>query len=60
MDMIFCWHIPTLKNGFFGPQNSAVPLEHREKTFFFNFEPYDLANGMEWMCKIWWTYKYIN
>jgi hypothetical protein len=26
--------IPTIKNGFFGPQNSVVPLEHKEKTFF--------------------------
>jgi hypothetical protein len=39
--------ITTIKTGFFGPQNSAIPLEHREKTFVFNFEPYDLANGME-------------
>jgi hypothetical protein len=35
------------KNGFFGPKNSVVPLEHKEKTSFFNFEPYDLANGMK-------------
>jgi hypothetical protein len=27
--------IPTLKNGFFGPQNSAVPLEHKEFLIFF-------------------------
>jgi hypothetical protein len=57
----FSWHVPNsprnknlkslnpflLKNGFFGPQNSVVPLEHKKKTLFFNFEHYDLANGME-------------
>jgi hypothetical protein len=32
---------------FFGLQNSVVPLGHREKNFFFNFERYDLANGEE-------------
>jgi hypothetical protein len=39
--------ISTLKNGFFGLQNSAVPLGRREKNFFVNFEHYDLANGEE-------------
>jgi hypothetical protein len=48
------------KNGFFGPQNFAVPIEHMEKNFFSNFKPYDLANGMEWMCKIWWEYKHTS
>jgi hypothetical protein len=35
------------KNGFFGPQNTAVPLGRSGKNFFFDFEPYDLANGKE-------------
>jgi hypothetical protein len=39
--------ISTLKNGFFGPQNSNVSLEYMEKAFFSNFESYDLGNGME-------------
>jgi hypothetical protein len=39
--------LSTLKNGFFGLQNSIVPLKHSEKNFFFNFEHYDLANGEE-------------
>jgi hypothetical protein len=39
--------IPTLRNGSFGPQNFAIPLEHRKNNFFSNFEPYDLANKME-------------
>jgi hypothetical protein len=53
--------IPTRKNAFFGPQNFAVFLEHwKKKPFFFNFQPFDLANGMEWMYKIWWTCKHIS
>jgi hypothetical protein len=39
--------ISTLKNGFFGLQNSAVPVWGREKNRFINFEHYDLANGEE-------------
>jgi hypothetical protein len=35
----------TLKNGFFGLQNSAVPFGHSGIFIFFNFECYDLANG---------------
>jgi hypothetical protein len=35
------------KNGFFGPQITAVPLGAVEFSFFFDFEPYDLANGKE-------------
>jgi hypothetical protein len=75
MDMRFCWYVPNsprnknlkslnpyllYKMVFLAPKNSAVPLERRGKTFFFNFEPYDLANGMEWVCKIWWTYKHTS
>ena len=39
--------ISTLKIGFFGLQNSAVPFGTGGKNFFFNFEHYDLANGEE-------------
>jgi hypothetical protein len=38
------------KNGFFGPRNTAVLLRLLgtvEKIKFFDFEPYDLANGKE-------------
>jgi hypothetical protein len=37
----------TSKNGYFGLQNSAVPVEHMGKRLFSNFDRYDLANGME-------------
>jgi hypothetical protein len=37
----------TLKNGFFGLQNSAAPLGAGEKNFFVNFEHYDPANAEE-------------
>jgi hypothetical protein len=33
----------TLKNGFFGLQNSVVPLGRREKNLSVDFEYYDLA-----------------
>jgi hypothetical protein len=36
----------TLKNGFFGLQNSVVQGK-AQGNFFFNFEHYDLANGEE-------------
>jgi hypothetical protein len=48
VDIRFCWHVPNSsknknlksisipKNGFFGPQNFAIPLEHME---FLNFFP---------------------
>jgi hypothetical protein len=35
------------KNGFFGPQNNVVPLGDSGKKFFFDFEPYHIANGKE-------------
>jgi hypothetical protein len=35
------------KKWLFGLQNFAVPLGHRRKKFFVNFECYDLANGEE-------------
>jgi hypothetical protein len=37
----------TLKSGSFGLKNIAVPLKHKDKKKFFNFEYYDLANGKE-------------
>jgi hypothetical protein len=39
--------ICTLKNGFFGLQNSAVPFRRTGKKRFLNFECYDIANGEE-------------
>jgi hypothetical protein len=39
--------ISSLKNGFFGLQNSAVPFGRRGNLFLINFERYDLANGEE-------------
>ena len=41
------------KNGFFGPQNFALPFYNMGKNFFFNFEHYDLTNGEEFESKIW-------
>jgi hypothetical protein len=32
---------------FLAPKTLLYPLSTGKKTFFFNFEPYDLANGME-------------
>jgi hypothetical protein len=29
------------------PKSFLYPLRTGKKNFFFNFEPYDLANGME-------------
>jgi hypothetical protein len=31
-----------------------------EKNFFFDFEPYDLANGEEWVSKIWWACRHTS
>jgi hypothetical protein len=59
VDMRFSWHVPNsprnknlkplnpyllYKMLFFGPQNSAILLEHREKTFFFQI-------WTLWSCK---------
>jgi hypothetical protein len=60
--MKFCEHVPnSLRNKtldrlipnllekvvFLGLQNIEVPLGTWKRTFFFNFECYDLANGIE-------------
>ena len=37
----------TLKNGFLGLENSAIPFGRKEKNFFVTFERYDLSNGEE-------------
>jgi hypothetical protein len=62
VDVRICTHVPKStrnknvkfgkpylrpKIGFFGPQNTAVLLGHSRKKLFFDFEPYDLANGKE-------------
>ena len=42
------------KKWFFGLQNSAVPFGRKEKKLFCQlWTCYDLANGEEWVCKIW-------
>jgi hypothetical protein len=40
---------------FLAPKRLMYTLSTWRKTFFFNFEHYGLANGKEWVCKIWWT-----
>jgi hypothetical protein len=66
--MRFCGHVPNspgnknLKRNilnllekvvFLDPQKTAVLLWQGQKTFFFNFECYDLPNGKEWESEIW-------
>jgi hypothetical protein len=34
------------------------PLGTRKKNFSLNLEYYDFANGRDWVCKIWWTYRH--
>jgi hypothetical protein len=73
VDMRFWGHVPThletriwrgsfhiyFKKWFFlGLQNSVVLVGRREKHFFVNFERCDLANGEEWVCKIWRTRRH--
>jgi hypothetical protein len=48
------------KNKFFWPLKLCYTPWAQGKSFFKNFEPYNLANGMDWMCKIWWTYKHTS
>ena len=35
---------------FWAPKTLLYPLSRTEKAFFSNFEPYDFANAIEWMC----------
>jgi hypothetical protein len=75
VDMRFCWHVPNsprnknlkslnpyilYKMVFLAPKTLLYPLSTWNFLFFFNFQPYDLTNGMKWMCKIWWTYKHTS
>jgi hypothetical protein len=47
------------KKWFFWPSKLCCPLRVQgKKLFFVNFERYDLANGEEWVCKIWWTCRH--
>ena len=43
------------KNGYFCLQNSDVPHWHKKRILllFIDFKHYDLANGKEWVWKIW-------
>jgi hypothetical protein len=50
--------ISTSKNGFFWPSKVCIPLGQWEKSFFVNFECYNLANSEEWVCKMWWTCRH--
>jgi hypothetical protein len=49
-----------LKKLIFGPSKLCYPhLAQGKKTFFLvNIKCYDLANGKEWVCKIWWTCRH--
>jgi hypothetical protein len=75
VDMRFCWHVPNStrdknlksfnpyllkKYVFLAPKTLLYSLSIGKKLFFSNFEPYDLAHGIEWTCKIWWTYKHTS
>jgi hypothetical protein len=53
-------HTYSIKMVFLASKTLLYPLSIGKKAIFFNFEPYDLANSMEWVCKIWWTYKHIS
>jgi hypothetical protein len=47
-----------LEKLFFGPPKLCCPhLAQGKKSFFVNLKCYDLANGKDWVCKIWWTYR---
>jgi hypothetical protein len=46
------------KKWFFWPSKLCCPLWALGENFFVNFERYDLANGKEWVCKIWWTCRH--
>jgi hypothetical protein len=50
-------HTYSLKWIFWPPKLWCTPRTHGIFFNIFNFEPYGLVNGMEWMCKIWWTSK---
>jgi hypothetical protein len=49
------------KKWFFLPQNTTIPLKHREKiNIFSNFEHYDLANDKEQVYEIWWAHRHTS
>jgi hypothetical protein len=52
-------HTYSIKWFFWPPKLCCIPWA-QGKELLFNFEPYDLANNMEWMCKIWWTFKHTS
>ena len=68
MGMIFCGHVPNSPRNknlkrhilnllkkvvFLNPKRLLSPFCWGKKSFFFNFECYDLTNGKEWECEIW-------
>jgi hypothetical protein len=52
------FHIYFKKLVFLAFKTLLSPSGSRKKNFFVNFECYDLANGEEWVCKIWWTCRH--
>jgi hypothetical protein len=47
------------KKWFFWPSKLCCSLwAQGKRTFFVNYERYDLANSEEWVNKIWWTYRH--
>jgi hypothetical protein len=50
-------HTYSKKWFFWPPELHYAPWVILRNFFFFNFEPYDLAYNMSWMCTIWWTHK---
>jgi hypothetical protein len=38
---------------FLAPETLLYLSGTMKKNFFFDFEPYDLTNGKEWVSKIW-------
>jgi hypothetical protein len=51
-------HIYVQKKVYLAPETLLSLLGTVEKNFFFDFEPYDLANGKEWVSKIWWACRH--
>jgi hypothetical protein len=76
MDMRFCWHVPNSSRNknlmslnsylfykmvvFWASRTLLYLLSSKKFWFFFNFEPYNLANNMEFFFKFRWTHKHTN
>jgi hypothetical protein len=53
-------HIYFRKWFFWLPKHCCTLWAHGIKLLFFNFEGYNIENGKEWVCKIWWTCRNIS